>query len=107
VFSPWASTGGGWTGWATDSNQYDPNCAKIYLETRAAPAGAAIKNPQVSIQASDHACSSQLGGIAPTPVSGGWSNWTADSNAFDFDCLRLQVKADVTPLGNYSTDPSF
>ena len=104
TFSPWASTGGGSTGWATDSNAYDPNCAKIYLETRPAPAGASIRNPRVSIQASDQACSAQSGGIATTPTGGGWSSWTADSNAFDFDCLRMEVNADITPLGKVTVN---
>lgn len=30
-FTPWRSSGGGFSGWSFDSDQYDPNCAKIYL----------------------------------------------------------------------------
>ncbi|MFZ2150042.1 MAG: hypothetical protein WAV15_02705 [Minisyncoccia bacterium] len=90
--SPWASTGGGYTAWASDSNSYDPDCAQVYLETRPAPDGAAIKNASVQLQASDNACSSQLG----SSVAGAW---VTDSNGYDFDCLRLKVVADVVPLG--------
>jgi hypothetical protein len=98
-YSPWASDGGGSTGWATDSNAYDPNCAEVFLETRSAPSGVSITNPRVEIQASDRACSAELGGASSTPSGGGWSNWVADGNSYDFDCLRLNLLADLVPLG--------
>ncbi len=97
MFSPWASTGGGFTGWATDSNAFDPNCTQVYLETRPAPAGASIQNPSVEIQASDQACSAQLG----SSLAG---QWVADSNTFDFDCLRLRTVATVVPLGKVTVN---
>ncbi|MBI2630722.1 hypothetical protein HYW73_00705 [Candidatus Nomurabacteria bacterium] len=103
-YTPWASEGGGSSGWTTDANAYDPNCAKVYLETRTAPLGAAIKNPKIEIGASDDACKTQQGASASTPATGGWSGWVSDTNGYDFDCLRLDLKADIEPRGKVTVE---
>lgn len=33
-YTPWASQGGGWSSFATDSNAYDPDCGRIYLDAK-------------------------------------------------------------------------
>jgi hypothetical protein len=35
--TPWASQGGGWSGWAADSDSFDPDVVRICIETRPMP----------------------------------------------------------------------
>lgn len=30
----WANEGGGWSSWASDTNYYDPDCTRVYLQTQ-------------------------------------------------------------------------
>ena len=96
--TPWASEGGGWSDWASDDNQYDPDYVKIQLQTRDLPDDKYIKDWRIGIQLSDDACGSQFGDIKYTPWAssgGGWSGWASDSNSYDFDCIRVYLEAQV------------
>ncbi len=99
--TPWASDGGGWSGWATDENSFDPDSARIMVNTRTLPEEMAITNARLGIQASDRGCTSQFGTIQYTPWAsdgGGWSGWATDENSFDPDCFRIALEVETTMM---------
>lgn len=99
----WASDGGGAAPWASDSNYFDPNCAKVAIETRDLPPGVTITDARLGIQASDHGCTAQFGDVRYTPWSsdgGGASDWATDSNSWDPDCYQLTLDTKVIKIGN-------
>ena len=96
------------TPWAYDANGYDPDCARLQVNTSSQ--GLPQNDFQVCLQAVDGvsldssgniAGYSQEGDIQCTPMAsagGGWSGWAADSNYYDFDALRLIIRKSDVPL---------
>jgi hypothetical protein len=92
-WTPWASEGGGWvTGWAVDSDGYDPDKVRIIIETRD-KAGLVIKDVQVGIKLADNGGRSGEGNSRYTKwlreEGGGWSEWAGDSDGYDPDAIKL------------------
>ncbi|MDO8601828.1 MAG: LamG domain-containing protein [bacterium] len=104
--TPWASDGGGGSGWATDGNGYDPDGGNLMIETRAIPAGSPIiSDVRIGLRLSDKACTAQIGKAEFTPWAsqgGGWSNFASDSNKYDPDCL--EVISEVITEGDACTE---
>ncbi len=109
-WTPWASEGGGWSGWATDTNGYDPDVNELIIETRAAPINTIFNDVRVWLQAADHygsrksstGCDGQFGAIVKTPWASegsGWSDWSQDAKHGSPNCHRvyLEVKKGTPP----------
>ncbi len=95
--SPWATDGGGWSGWAYDTNGDDPDGARLTLETRALPSGKQIDDLRLGIQTGDHKCDRRLSGVVYTPWTndgGGWSGWA--SGGADPNCLRVELQSKLS-----------
>jgi hypothetical protein len=101
--TPWASEGGGVSGFATDDNRYDPNYFRVGIDTRPWPKtrrGAArpcISDFRVGLKAIDLNGGDVSGREVFTPSArdgGGTSPWAKDSNAYNPDgyTIRLDVK---------------
>ncbi|MEZ4156446.1 MAG: hypothetical protein R3B52_00510 [Candidatus Paceibacterota bacterium] len=107
--------------WATDSNGFDPDCARLGLESQG---GNTVPTTdfRVCIQVSDDIAYSfmsqrvvnvnQVGIERCTPYvseGGGWSEWaydggTGSDRAFDPDAVRLRIEANSTPLEGIEID---
>lgn len=94
-YTPWASQGGGWSGFATDSDLYDPDGYRIWIETQPWATTASIKDLRLGIQLYDFAGSEAGNTINFTPWAsqgGGESNWTTDRDQFDPDGLKIKLE---------------
>jgi hypothetical protein len=105
-FTPWASQGGGASGWVSQDDAFDPDCARIYIETKEVE-GARISSARVGLQLSDYTCTAQFGSVEWTPWlgtkgSGGWAGYAADANAYDPDCMQVLLETDTDRIGNVS-----
>jgi len=90
--TPQYSSNGEWSGWAMDTNKYDPDCFRVYLSSGK---GLLNNDVQVCVQMADDAGKSQRGNEKCTPWSskgGGWSEWATDKNAYDPDAARILIR---------------
>ena len=92
-FTPWASEGGSWSGWASDANGYDPDAYRLFIETRPWNSPKILKDFRLGIQLSDNNNSGTgLASYTPWALSGGGtSSWATDSNAYDPDSIRIDL----------------
>jgi len=93
TYTPWASQGGGTTDLITDSNSFDPDQYRLFLETRPLPPGVQITDLRLSILAVDRG---EPEGV-PTftrwaSQGGGQSDFALDANAFDPDGFRIGLE---------------
>ncbi len=93
TYTPWASQGGGSTDNITDSNSFDPDQYRLFLETRPLPPGVQISDLRLSILAVDRG---EPDGV-PTftrwaSQGGGRSGIALDINAFDSDGFRIGLE---------------
>jgi len=92
-YTPWASEGGGWSLYAGDSNNYDPDYIKIIVETKKL-SGFTASDVRFGLQVCDGGRSGKKHGEALfTPwlssKSSGNTGWTTDSNGYDPDAVRI------------------
>lgn len=90
-FTP-RSVNGGWSAWASDTNSYDPDCWRVYMENGWQDSPSDFR---MCIQAADKGSKKQHGAVQCTPwasAGGGWSWWATDKNAYDPDSYRVQVE---------------
>ena len=93
-WSPWASSGGGVSSDAFDSNRYDPDQVRVCLETRPMPAGIEIYDFRISIKAVDAGGADQAGFRQYTPWivdGGGASPFAFDGNGYDPDGFAIGI----------------
>lgn len=101
--TPWASEGGGLSGFATDDNRYDPNYFRVGIDTRPWPRTRRgspwprISDFRVGLKAIDLNGGDVSGREVFTPSArdgGGTSPWARDSNAYNPDgyTIRLDVR---------------
>lgn len=95
-YTNWANAASSWSGWAGDSNNYDPDAIRVFFETY----GSTLSNRDVrlSIQAADNRGRSEFGPVQYTPWAsqgGGWSAIAFDMNQYDPDVFR--IKLDTRP----------
>lgn len=93
-YTPWASQGGGWSTWATDSNKYDYDVVRVYIQTRNL-SGFTASDARVDIQVSDRGATSQFGTTRYTSWAregSGWSYPAGDSNYRDGDAIRVKLE---------------
>ncbi|MFJ8914631.1 hypothetical protein [Amycolatopsis sp. NPDC102389] len=93
AYTPWASQGGGTTDVITDSNSFDPDQYRLFLETRPLPPGVQISDLRLSILAVDRG---EPEGV-PTftrwaSQGGGQSEYALDANSFDPDGFRIGLE---------------
>jgi len=104
-YTPWASNGGGWSDWASDSNNYDPDCIKLKLEPETFYSQG--KDFRICVQLSDKSPGSHSGATKCTPWAsdgGGWSDWATDDNREDPDYIRVQLQTRDLPDDKYIKD---
>ena len=104
-YTPWASNGGGWSDWASDSNNYDPDCIKLKLEPETFYSQG--KDFRICVQLSDKSPGSHSGATKCTPWAsdgGGWSDWASDDNREDPDYIRVQLQTRDLPDDKYIKD---
>ena len=95
-YTPWASQGGGWSSWATDSNARDFDAVRFKIETREYP-GLTVEDVRFGIQLTDGGTStpSKTGIAKYTPwltQGGGSSGYAGDSNFYDPDAIRVKLE---------------
>ncbi|CAM1344610.1 MAC/perforin domain-containing protein [Tenacibaculum amylolyticum] len=94
-YTPWASQGGGWSSWATDSNAYDFDAVRMRIETRYKP-NFFIKDFRLGIQLTDHGThSGHRGSVKFTSwfsQGGGQSDCAGDSNYYDPDAVKIKLE---------------
>ncbi|EZH74836.1 hypothetical protein ATO12_08845 [Aquimarina atlantica] len=94
-YTPWASQGGGWSSWATDSNAYDFDAVRFMIQTRPY-AGLTVEDVRFGVQLTDGGTSSSKKGIAKyTPwlsQGGGSTGYAGDSNFYDPDAIRVKLE---------------
>lgn len=94
-YTPWASEGGGWSAFAGDSNNYDPDYVKVIVETRTL-SGYKASNVRFALQLCDGGRDGNNSGVALyTPwvndINTGNTGWVADSNGYDPDAIRIRL----------------
>ena len=94
--TPWATDNGGWSDWAS---QYDFDGLSVVVRSRDLPPGKEIADYRLKLQVADRkTCSAQVGSVVSTPwvsTGGGWSGWAHDSNAYDPDCIRINLETKI------------
>lgn len=94
-YTPWASQGGGWSSWATDSNAYDFDAVRMRIETRYKP-NFFIKDFRLGIQLTDRGThSGHRGSVKFTSwfsQGGGQSDCAGDSNYYDPDAVKIKLE---------------
>ncbi|MFG3496794.1 hypothetical protein [Streptomyces sp. NPDC047886] len=78
--------------WAGDSNGYDPDKHRIFLETRRWPSSVSLTDFRLSVTAVDQGVP---GSAAVTPWAsqgGGRTTWAVDSNSHDFDGIVVGLE---------------
>jgi hypothetical protein len=97
-YTSWASEGGGWSGWALDSNGHDPDEVRVMIETRPKK-GLVIRDLRVGIQLSDHKGKGEIGLACYSGWllrgGGGWSDRASDSSNHDPDAVRIKLEVRV------------
>ncbi|OJF14084.1 hypothetical protein [Couchioplanes caeruleus] len=94
-WTKWASEGGSMSAVAYDANRFDPDRARVCLETRLMPAGIDLYDIRASIKTVDLGGGDQNGLRQFTPWlydGGGFSGWAYDSNAFDPDGFSIGLE---------------
>ncbi|GHE69241.1 hypothetical protein GCM10018785_42220 [Streptomyces longispororuber] len=92
-FTPWASQGGGQTDLVTDTNGYDPDGYRVFLETREWPGTYRLSNFRLSVEAFDNGF---YGVRQHTPWAhehGGRSPFALDVDGYDPDGFRFGLEA--------------
>lgn len=94
-YTPWASEGGGWSSWASDTNAYDFDAIRIKVETR--------QNPEfipssifIGFQLTDGDNKKSSRG-PEIFTNSGWSDWAGDGNFYDPDMVRIFAGAITEP----------
>jgi len=101
-YTPWTFYGGGWSGWASDSNNKDPDCARLKLEPEYFSPG---KDFRLCIQVANYN-SYYAGGFECTPWAsegGGEANWWS-YKGFHPDLARLKIETRDLPDNKYIKD---
>eukprot|EP01083_Nonionella_stella_P043172 116508_1 len=94
--TPWASSGGGWSDFAHDSNCYDFDAARVKIETQSLP-GLVISDVKIGVRLTDSCVSDGKRGdpqysdwlIGSGMQSSTWSDWAGDSNFYDPDAVQI------------------
>lgn len=93
-YTPWASQGGGWSNWATDSNWKDFDAVRFKIETRPYN-GLIVEDVRFGIQVTDKGTNTNYSGAAKyTPwlsQGGGSTDYAGDSNFYDPDAIRVKL----------------
>ena len=82
-------SGGGWTGWATDQDGWDPDCVRLRMGS-SFPEGLDVR---VCVQPEDQnvngtvACTAWLGDDTDD-----WSDWAHDGDKWAFDSVRVKLE---------------
>ncbi|UMP06385.1 hypothetical protein [Amycolatopsis sp. EV170708-02-1] len=93
AYTPWASQGGGTTDLITDSNSFDPDQYRLFLETRPLPPGVQITDLRLSILAVDRGAPEGVPAFTRwASQGGGHSGFALDSDAFDPDGFRIGLE---------------
>jgi hypothetical protein len=94
-FTPWASEGGGWSGFVTDADAFDPDAFRIKVQTRPWTSTRTIRDLRLAIQLFDNK-GKELGNIVSyTPWAsegGGWSDYALDRDQFDPDGIKIKTE---------------
>jgi hypothetical protein len=112
--SPWASAGGGLSGWASDENDlWAIDKARFKIETSddtqsGAMKGKRISDLSVALQVSSSGCPGDVGTLestASSSVGGGYSGWAHDSGSrYDsIGCVRVRLLAKTELNGPEAT----
>lgn len=111
VYGPWVSADASgkaytnsWTGWATDADGWDPDQWRFLIQASStAWYGHTASDYKVGVQAADAnsgaGCSQQIDATqytASSTAGGGWSPWAHDTDAQNFNCLRINLVATST-----------
>ncbi|MFC3034507.1 hypothetical protein ACFOEE_18545 [Pseudoalteromonas fenneropenaei] len=96
-YTPWASEGGGWSGFAFDADRYDPDAVRLKIETRNWQVPAALQDFRIGLRVADKK-GSDIGESTFTPWAsqgGGWTDLAVDSDSYDFDGweVKLEVRS--------------
>lgn len=110
-YTKWASEGGGgWSGFATDTNAYDPDGVAVVLQTRPWPnwdkGEKVISDLRIGLQVFDKGGSS-AGEPVYTPSlkqGGGWTQWGFDRNGRDPDGAKIKLQVNKLILKEDFTD---
>src|ERR1044072_5523936 len=97
------------TGWVGDGNQFDPNCARVYIGSNISTWNVDFR---VVIGVSDgpnhgSGCGDQFTGFINTPWAsdgGGSSGWGSDNGVYDPNCVRMQIETRPMPQSKGVTD---
>lgn len=93
-YTPWASQGGGWSSWATDSDSYDFDAVRFKIETRPFN-GLTVEDVRFGVQLTDNGTNSSHKGVAKyTPwlsQGGGSTGYAGDSDFYDPDAIRVKL----------------
>ncbi|MEV6910257.1 hypothetical protein [Amycolatopsis sp. NPDC051071] len=93
TYTPWASQGGGSTDTITDSNSFDPDQYRLFLETRPLPPGAQISDLRLSILAVDRGEPDGVPAFTRwASQGGGRSGFALDADSFDPDGFRIGLE---------------
>lgn len=96
-YTGWASEGGGWSAYASDSDNYDPDYIKILIDTRNKP-GFLVSDVRFGIQVSDGRTSHSDPGpmvytpwVNESPATIGDTGWVSDGDKYDPDSVRIYL----------------
>jgi hypothetical protein len=122
-YSSYLQDGGDWSGYAGDSDYYDPHAFRVgVFPSDTSGSGFYLEDTDIrfGIQITDHADDetgndAKEGEVQFTPWAsqgGGWSDFAGDSNTYDFDAARIVIETDVSPglvitniqIGSWVTD---
>ncbi|MBD1582702.1 hypothetical protein HC733_10450 [Pseudoalteromonas sp. S16_S37] len=93
-YTPWASEGGGWSGFALDSDGYDPDAFKIRIETRNWQEYVSLRDFRIGLKVADDR-GREEGSATFTPWAsqgGGWTSLATDDDAYDFDGFAVSLE---------------
>lgn len=99
--TPWASQGGGISGFITDINSFDPDVYRLAIQTRPwSRTDVTLEDFRLGIQLDDNNFTG-TGTRVFTPFAsqgGGPSVFATDSNAFDFDGFTITLDVELEPV---------
>lgn len=99
--TPWASEGGGISGFITDANGYDPDVYRLAIETRPwQNSNFELQDFRLGIQLGDRG-GLQTGSRVFTPFAsqgGGESSFGLDANGYDFDGFTITLDVQLDPI---------
>jgi hypothetical protein len=95
-YTPWASQGGGWTGFVGDSDSFDPDAFRVIVETRPWTDNRPLADARLALQMFDGGGKEPSNVVVFTPWTsqgGGWTVYALDRDSFDPDGLKLKLEA--------------